>query len=171
MIGDGARMLVRRALPPDASVDEVLSSFQRAYAATPCVHTRLLPGARELFALGVPLAVVTNKPRSVALLVLERLGIADAFGTVWAGGDGPLKPAPDGFRRAAADLGVAPSRAWAVGDGPQDVLAGRAAGCFTIAVPGIAEARVLADAKPDLLVPSLVEVARLVRQARVTSGA
>ncbi|MBX3223995.1 MAG: HAD hydrolase-like protein [Labilithrix sp.] len=199
MIGDGARTLVARALAHDelagggsgsggralaptagasaasvgaegdALLDEVAALFVRSYAERPVVHTALLPGAREALALGLPAALVTNKPRAVSVLVLEALGVASAFGAVFAGGDGPLKPSPDGVRAAAAALGVPIEGAWMIGDGPQDILAGRAAGCFTIAVPGIADrARVLA-ADPHLVVASLHDVARLAR-ASLTSA-
>ncbi|MBX3230123.1 MAG: HAD hydrolase-like protein [Labilithrix sp.] len=167
LVGDGARVLVERALAargrgPD---DAVLAAFQEAYLAAPCVHTTLLPGAKEALALGLPCALVTNKPRAVTELVLERLGVRDAFREVWAGGDGPLKPAPDGVLSVAARLGVSVHDAWMIGDGPQDVLAGKAAGAFTVGVRGgiAGDARLLAAA-PDLVVASLLELAAHARR-------
>lgn len=169
MIGDGARALIARALGPDAAdaalLERTLSCFQQAYADRPCVHTTLMPGAGKALAIEVLRAVVTNKPRAITQLVLESLGIASAFGALYAGGDGPLKPAPDGVLTAAKALGVPVSQAWLVGDGPQDVLAGRAAGCFTVAVPGIAQrSRVLA-AQPHVVLGSLEELPALVERA------
>lgn len=169
MIGDGARALVTRALGPDAAdvelLERTLSCFHEAYADRPCVHTALMAGAREALAIELPRAVVTNKPRAITQLVLESLGIASAFGALYAGGDGPLKPAPDGVLTAAKALGVPVAQVWVVGDGPQDVLAGRAAGCFTVAVPGIAErSRVLA-ARPDVVLASLEQLPALVERA------
>ena len=168
MIGDGARVLVGRALAAtrgavsDSDIDRATAAFERRYIAAPCVHTTLMPGARAALSLGVPCALVTNKPRAVAALVVEALGIAPALAAVFAGGDGPLKPAPDGILTVAAALGVAASRAWMIGDGHQDVLAGRAAGAFTVAVPGIAaRERVLATG-PDVVLGSLEELAALV---------
>lgn len=158
LVGDGARLLVNRALAvrgrdPD---EAVYDAFQRAYVERPCVHTTLLPGAREALALGIPCALVTNKPRAVAMLVVEHLGIAGAFQATWAGGDGPLKPAPDGVIATAERLGISVQDAWMIGDGPQDILAGKAAGAFTVGVRGgIAEDARLREAKPDLLVESL----------------
>lgn len=177
MIGDGARILVARALAhgsldpavPEALLEEVSALFLLRYAARPVVDTALLPGAREALALGLPAAVVTNKPRAITLLVLEELGIAGSFGVVVAGGDAPLKPSPRGVEAALAALGVPAASAWMIGDGPQDVLAGRAAGCFTIAVPGIAARERVLAAAPHLVVASLDDVARLAR-ASVTSA-
>ena len=173
LIGDGARLLVERALrvtdggePSTADVDITLACFAERYAERPVVHTTLLPGAREALLLGFPTALVTNKPRAISLLVLERLGIVGAFSAVFAGGDGPLKPSPAGVRTVVERLGVSLTDAWMIGDGPQDVLAGRAARCITVAVPGIAErARVLA-AGPDVTVESLLDVARLAERFR-----
>jgi phosphoglycolate phosphatase len=169
MIGDGARALVARAFgyaEDDRRVDERLAAFKARYADRPSVHTTLLPGAVDALRLGIPCALVTNKPRAITLLVLEALGIEAPIRAIWAGDDGPLKPDPTGVRAVLATLGVAPADAWMIGDGPQDILAGKAAGCYTIAVPGIADReRVLATA-PDLVAESLADVTRLVTADR-----
>jgi len=171
MIGDGARALIARALEPssEAFVDDVLATFRAYYLEHPCVHSVLLPGAREVLeeahADALPCALVTNKPRDVTLALLDALGIAGAFAVVWGGGDGPLKPAPDSVLATITRLGVAAPDAWMIGDGPQDIGAGRAAGCFTVAVPGIAERERLLASGPDLVCESLddlrVELRRL----------
>jgi phosphoglycolate phosphatase len=158
-IGDGARALVARALGRARSdVDGPLALFQRRYRERPCVETRLMPGAlAALDALaGARLALVTNKPRDVTRLVLDGLGLAPRFAAVYAGGDGPLKPDPAAIRAVLG--GVPPAEAWVIGDGPQDVEAGRAAGCFTVGVlGGYADARLAASA-PDVLLGSLAEL-------------
>jgi phosphoglycolate phosphatase len=157
MIGDGARALVARAFGEVHDLDALVARFSEAYTAKPCVHTTLLEGAREILSVRLPRAIITNKPRGLTLLVLEALGItADAL---YAGGDGPLKPAPDGISALCNKLGVKAGETWMIGDGPQDVLAGHAAGTFTVAVLGgiAAHERVLA-AKPDLVVSSLSEL-------------
>lgn len=165
MIGDGARVLVTRALGADISpLEPALAHFHAVYAEQPCAHTTLLPGAREALAIDLPHAVVTNKPRAITLLVLAKLGVD--VPVVYAGGDGPLKPAPDGVESAARQLGVDVKAAWLVGDGPQDVRAGKAAGCVTIAVPGIAERAHVLAAGPDHVVTSLLDIAPLVAAAQ-----
>ena len=169
MIGDGARLLIARALaasevPGGAplTLEDVAASFHGYYVAHPCVHTTLLPGAREIVAEaardGLPCALVTNKPREVTLALLEALGLSTTFAFIWAGGDGPLKPAPDGVRASAEALGVPPDTAWMVGDGPQDVGAGKAAGCITVGIPGIAEHERLVASAPDMIFASLAEL-------------
>jgi phosphoglycolate phosphatase len=164
MIGDGARKLVERGLAahgrePD---DRVIAAFHESYLANPCVHTTLLPGAIDALKLGLPCAMVTNKPRDVAILVLEALGLMTLISETWAGGDGPLKPAPDGIVTVCSRLDVSVQNAWMIGDGPQDVEAGKRAGAFTVAVPGIADAEPLRAAQPNVLIQSLLELPALI---------
>ena len=177
MVGDGARALIVRALsvsdgspPGDELLEEVLASWRVHYLAHPCVHTTLLPGAREVLdqakACAIPCALITNKPREISLLLLEALGVAPAFAAVWGGGDGPLKPAPDALFAIAKTLGVSPAESWMIGDGPQDIGAGRAAGAFTVGVPGIGDHAQLRASAPDALFDSLHDVAA----ALITAG-
>lgn len=165
MVGDGARALVARALgvaEGDPSVDAALATFMAEYLARPCVHTVLLPGVRDVLqeaaARKLPCAVITNKPRDVTLHVLEDLAIGRFFRAIWAGGDGPLKPSPAGVVELLARLSVRPRDAWMIGDGPQDIGAGKAAGCFTVGVPGIAERDRLLASAPDLVCETLIEL-------------
>jgi phosphoglycolate phosphatase len=52
-----------------------------------------------------------------------------------------------------------------VGDGPQDVLAGRAAGAFTIGVRGGIQAfERLAASEPDAIIDTLAELPRVISQ-------
>lgn len=159
MIGDGVRVLVTRALAAagsDEDADAVVDTLKEQYAEHPCVRTKLLDGAREIFACGLPCAIITNKPRGVTERLLAALGLApDAL---WAA-DGPLKPAPDSVLAVCRQLDVDPRGTWMIGDGPQDVGAGRAAGAFTVGVLGnIADHGAVRAAKPDLVVGSLREV-------------
>ena len=146
-----------------------LATFRASYLAHPAEHTVLLPGVHEVLeaarALDLPCAVVTNKPHDVTLLVLEALGISLFFREIWGGGDGPLKPSPAGVLDIVARLGVSSSRAWMIGDGPQDVAAGKAAGCFTIGIPGIAERERLIGSAPDLVCETLIELVDVLARA------
>lgn len=166
MVGDGSRKLVARAFGKDESeVDAELESFRVYYMDHPADFTTVLPGARESLALGLPCGIITNKPKDITLLVLEKLGLPS--GAVWGAGDGPLKPDPAGIRAICRRLGVPPEESWMIGDGPQDILAGRAAGCFTVAVPGIARDSHLVETKPDLILRSLAELVGHVTARRV----
>lgn len=140
-VGDGARLLVARAFElaaSDPALDAPLATFRAYYEAHPADTTTLLPGARD---------------------VLDALDLRARVDALAAGGDGPLKPHPFTVRSVLEAVGVEPGRAWMVGDGPQDVRAGRAAGAFTIALRGgFAEPSKLAASKPDAFVDALAEL-------------
>ncbi len=142
-VGDGARTLLRRALAElgDAVDDALLDRAFAAYAAhhmEQCTtRTAAYPGVREhLDALrrrGHPLAVVTNKPERFAVPVVRHLGLADLLPVVVGGDTLPVKkPDPAPLRHALDRLGAAADGATMVGDGVQDLRAGKALGARTI---------------------------------------
>jgi phosphoglycolate phosphatase len=158
-VGDGARNLLARAFREEARseiVEDALAAFVEFYAAHPIDGTTWLPGARAALARAGRAGLVTNKARPITVAILRALEVTSSFGAVVAGGDGPLKPDPAPVRSALRALGVAPETAWVVGDGVQDVLAGKAAGCRTAAVLGgfTSEERLRAAA-PDVVLASL----------------
>ncbi len=88
----------------------------------------------RLMAMGLSIAVVTNKLRALAEPVIERAGWSGRVAVLVAGDDAARpKPAPDPVERACRLLGVATGDAVMVGDDRRDVEAGRAAGCRTVA--------------------------------------
>ena len=97
---------------------------------------RPLPGAREL-AEAVPadrFAVVTSGTRALAVARLRAAGIAVPEVLVTAEQVENGKPDPEGYLRAAAQLGVEPEHSVVLEDAPAGVAAGLAAGMTVIAV-------------------------------------
>ena len=175
MVGDGARALVMRAFgfaADDPRLDAALATYNAVYLASSHAQTALLPGVRDVLDVcaeaELPCGIVTNKQRDVTLAVLAALEIVPFFPAIHAGDDGALKPDPGGVLDVAARLGVAAGDAWMIGDGPQDIAAGKAAGCFTVGVPGIAERQRLVASAPDLLCESMVELAAVLRRVLAT---
>lgn len=172
-VGDGARALLARAFdvaPEATELESALERFTAYYAEHAVEHTTLMPGAREaLVALSdLPLALVTNKPRALTLRILEALELSAFFTIVVAGGDGPLKPDPAPILAASAALRAKPADTWVVGDGTQDIAAGRAAGCLTVAIlGGFHDEAPLRDVAPDVILRSLDQLAPLVRASGV----
>jgi HAD superfamily hydrolase (TIGR01509 family) len=100
----------------------------------------VLPGTIELVgevaAAGLPYALVTSSEPEIVTAVLSRLDVE--FPVTVCGGDvSAAKPDPEGYRLAAAKLGVDPPCCIAVEDSPNGVAAAEAAGYLTLAVPGV----------------------------------
>jgi phosphoglycolate phosphatase len=164
-VGDGARLLLARAaqLEPSApELDALLQSFLDYYAEHPTDHTLLLPGVYE--ALGelkhLPLALCTNKPRSITDAVLANLRLPISFQVVVGGGDLPkTKPDPLPLLHIAERLGLTPSELVMVGDGAQDIGCAKAAGAHSVGVEGGMQGReLMLQAGPDVVLHSLAEL-------------
>ena len=119
--------------------EDVKARFQELYLGTEgrpgfCADEALLCTVELLRGLSerIPLAVVTGRPREDADRFLGAHGIGGLFRTAVVMEDGPLKPDPASVRLALERLGV--SRAWMIGDTPDDVRAARAAGVVPLAV-------------------------------------
>jgi phosphoglycolate phosphatase len=170
-VGDGAPLLMARAARlevTDSKTAAMVADFLDYYAEHPIDHTTVMPGGLEaLDALReLPLGVCTNKPRRTSLAVLRGLGLAARFKGVVAGDDLPKrKPDPAMVVESARLLGVAVQAIVMVGDGPQDVISGRAAGAFTIGVRGGIQAHErLSASAPDLLIDTLAELPEALSQ-------
>ncbi len=132
----------------EASLSDATQAFEERYQGTPEApglrRTESLIGNRDLLvrlAERLPLAIVTGRPRIDAERFLVENSLADLFQVVIAREAGPLKPDPFPVREALRLLGV--SRAWMIGDTPDDLRAARAAGVVPIGIiaPGDAFAR------------------------------
>jgi phosphoglycolate phosphatase len=163
-VGDGARPLLARAArlePAAPELEQLLRTFLDYYAAHPTDHTLLLPGAHEalLELADLPLALCTNKPRSITDAVLANLRLPVKFAVVVAGGDLPkIKPDPLPLQHIAQVLSLTPAELVMVGDGPQDILCAKAAGARSVAVEGGMQARErLLATNPDVVLPTLAK--------------
>jgi phosphoglycolate phosphatase len=135
MVGEGAGVLVRRALAA-ASIDPetpgALDRFLAIYNPRLLEHTRPYDGMVDVLtwiASRTPMAVLTNKPARATGLMLDGLALRRYFGDV-IGGDTSWgrKPDPAGLLHLAEAAGVAPGRTLMVGDSPVDLETARRAG-------------------------------------------
>jgi phosphoglycolate phosphatase len=133
MVGEGAPMLVRRALRQSGvkpSAEEALARYLEIYDRRLMNHTVPYEGIVETLALCVrrgPLAVLTNKPLGPSIGILEALGLRGFFSRI-IGGDSEYgrKPDPAGLLSLQA---LAPgSQIVMIGDSPADWQAAEAAG-------------------------------------------
>jgi phosphoglycolate phosphatase len=152
----------------DPKTAQMVADFLDYYAEHPIDHTSVMPGALDaLDALNrYALGVCTNKPRRTSVAVLRGLGLEARFKGVVAGDDLPQrKPDPAMVHETARRLGIAVTEMVMVGDGPQDVLSGRAAGALTIGVRGGIQAfERLAASAPDLMIDTLAELPAAIEQ-------
>lgn len=141
MVGEGARVLVDRALraaalPHDAGA--MLPRFLEIYDTRLLNHTVAYDGMRDIVRHAhahARLAVLTNKPKRPSEQILEALGLREYFQDV-VGGDGPLprKPDPAGLQALMDLAGATPQSTLMVGDSTIDHQTARRAGarcCLT----------------------------------------
>jgi HAD superfamily hydrolase (TIGR01509 family) len=96
----------------------------------------VLPGARDLLAWTAahPRALVTGSSRVEVAQVLPLIGPEATFPVIVAAEDvARSKPAPDGYQRALAELGLAPAECLVIEDSVAGIAAGLAAGCVVVA--------------------------------------
>ena len=132
---------VMKALLPQASEafrQELLAHYKPYYALHAADRTRPFEGVPEMMRalrdMGLPLAIISNKPDAAVQPIARRFfdGLADlAVGEL----DGVRrKPCPDMLQNAADRLGVALSRCLYVGDTQVDIDTGINAGIDCVCV-------------------------------------
>jgi phosphoglycolate phosphatase/AHBA synthesis associated protein len=128
-----------------------------------------IPEALEPLSEALPLGVFTAADTSAAELLLGATGLREAIGPV-IGADrvARSKPAPDGVLAVCAMLGLPPTNAAYVGDGPADVPAARACGALAVAVAWGHQYRENRDA--DVTVRSPLELLDLFGVPRALCG-
>ena len=133
MVGNGALVLTRQALPAGTAEDEVqrvYREYRDYYRDHPCSVTVPYEGIPELLETleknGVRVAVVSNKPDPTAKAVARKF-FPDVL-TVGDDGIHPRKPAPDNVFRTLEQLGVAAEDALYVGDSEVDAATAKNAG-------------------------------------------
>jgi 2-phosphoglycolate phosphatase len=171
LVGDGARTLLARATGVDesaAEIDVLLDAYMAHYLAHPADLSTWMDGALEaldrLSALGLPIALCTNKARVITDALLASIRPTFGFRAIYGGGDGTeKKPSAGPLVALAATLAVAPSELVMIGDGPQDVLAARAADAWSIAIASGFQPRAsLVEARPDVVVSGLGDVTAVI---------
>jgi phosphoglycolate phosphatase len=176
-VGDGAPVLMRRALGPEASdaqVQQALEYFYSYYRDHMLDHTVPYPGVREsldrLRAAGVKMAVLTNKPVRFSQGIVEGLGLKDYFFRVYGGNSFPeKKPDPAGVEALMREAGAAREATLMIGDSAVDVRTARNAGILCCGVTYGFQPETLLAEPPDFLMDRMEQVADLVisrRQAR-----
>jgi phosphoglycolate phosphatase len=141
MAGAGARgmLLIAFGMGPDHPEYELLrEEFFVAYESRLTENTAAFAGVAELLAgivtRGLKWGVVTNKSVRFTLPLTQAMPLFSDAGAIVSGDTTPFtKPHPEPLFEAARRLSVAPQDCIYVGDDERDIVAGLAAGMFTVA--------------------------------------
>ena len=172
-VGDGAPVLMRRALGPaasDADVQRALEFFLAYYRDHMLDNTYLYPGVREaldgLLEGGAKMAVLTNKPVRISRAIIDGLGLSRHFFQVYGGNSfEQKKPDPVGIETLLTESGAARERTIMVGDSGVDVRTARNARVLACGVSyGFQPESFLRD-PPDILVDEMSELVEYVRKS------
>jgi phosphoglycolate phosphatase len=177
-IGDGAPMLVRRALgdPDDeAFLQQALLFFLNYYREHKLDSTYVYEGIAQSLeqianfnGMARKLAVLTNKPVRPARDILAGLGLASHFFPIYGGNSFETKkPDPLGVRTIMQEAGVSPEESVMVGDSEVDILTARNAVMWSIGVNYGFAPHSLERVHPDALVDTPAELGRALSVAGV----
>jgi phosphoglycolate phosphatase len=174
-IGDGAAMLIRRALTvpgempggvDEAFVDEAFLYFLAYYREHKLDFTSVYPGVMEsLEALkkrpdgtARQMAVLTNKPVGPAAAICDGLGLSRYFFRVY-GGDSfaAKKPDPLGLLTLMDEAGVRAEETLMIGDSDVDIRTARNAGVWALGCTFGLSPDTVEVAGPDVLVDHAAE--------------
>jgi len=166
-VGNGAPVLIRRAMGPEASDEEVkaaLEFFLDYYREHAVDRTELYPGVREsierLRRVGVPMAVLTNKPVRISRAILDHFGLLDTMLAVYGGNSFEhKKPHPIGVETLRAEACAALEETWMVGDSYVDVQTARNAGVSSCGVTYGFQPETFREFPPDITVDRLEDFA------------
>jgi len=147
-VGNGAQVLVKRALSGDAKTDEdldpalfskALDIFLTFYGQNLCIrtvtYTDVLQTLKTLKVQDYRLAIITNKPFDFIAPILEGLELGELF-EYFIGGDSltEKKPNPLPLLHICEKLGVTVEECIMVGDSKNDILAANTCGMQSIGV-------------------------------------
>ena len=147
-VGNGAQVLVKRALSGDAKTDEdldpalfskALDIFLTFYGQNLCIRTVTYPDVlqtlKTLKVQDYRLAIITNKPFDFIAPILEGLELGELF-EYFIGGDSltEKKPNPLPLLHICEKLGVTVEECIMVGDSKNDILAANTCGMQSIGV-------------------------------------
>lgn len=166
-VGDGAPMLVRRALgdPDDeAYVHSALEYFLSYYREHKLDHTYVYAGVLDTLEAirqrsGLKMAVLTNKPIVPSRAICEALGISGYMSQIYGGNSFPTKkPDPHGAQVLLKEIGISANEAVMIGDSQNDVLTANNAGMYSLGVTYGFSPESLKIHLPDVLVDHPLEL-------------
>lgn len=167
-VGNGARVLVRRALAGgiehaavgESETEQALELFNQAYADShglSSVYPGVTATLKWLKKQGVELALITNKPERFVAPLLDEMKLGRYFRWIIGGDTLPQqKPDPAALLYVMRLAGVEAQQALFVGDSRSDVLAARAASVPCVCLSyGYNHGRPIAEEEPAVVLDDL----------------
>lgn len=171
-IGDGAPMLVRRALgdPDDEKfVQQAVTFFLTYYREHKLDKTYAYAGVAEALKRlsehggdRVKMAVLSNKPVIPSRAICSGLGLGEYFVQIYGGNSFETKkPDPLGAFQLLKETGVKSNEAIIIGDSQNDVLTAQNAGMWSLGVTYGFSPESLEIHPPDVIVDTVEEMVQV----------
>jgi phosphoglycolate phosphatase len=165
-VGNGAPVLIRKAMGPDASdemVADALEYFVQYYHDHSLDNTRLYAGCQEVLNTakekGIACAILTNKPVRISRHILDGLGVSQFFFQVYGGNSFPTKkPDPQGLHSLVSEAGVSPSETMMIGDSSVDIMTARNAATRSVGLTYGLQPESLREVPPDILLDRMEDL-------------
>lgn len=172
MIGRPLREMFRRTQPQldQTDIDLLVAYYREAFAPVAATLSRPMPGLDAMLSHFRPrcaLGIATSRLSDGAEQILGHLGCLDAFSAIIGLQDvTQAKPHPEPVQKAVAALGATPAASVMIGDVPDDMRAGRAAGTGTVGIiSDLYDTATLRAAGADEVVTRLDQLIPLIRLA------
>ncbi|TVO34306.1 phosphoglycolate phosphatase [Vibrio algivorus] len=172
-VGNGADILIARALSQNIVVDDTLDAelvkqarvrfdefYHQGGHRLSHLYDNVKSTLQALHAAGFKMAIVTNKPSAFVPDILTQHGIADLFVDVIGGDDFPnKKPDPMALNWLLDKHQLTAKHMLMVGDSKNDVLAAKNAGCHSFALTyGYNHGEPISDSAPDFVADNIAEL-------------
>lgn len=165
-VGNGAPVLIRKAMGPDASeelVVEALDYFVRYYHDHSLDNTRLYPGCQEVLDAArekdIACAILTNKPVRISRHILDGLGVSQYFFQVYGGNSFPTKkPDPQGLHSLVSEARVQHGETLMIGDSSVDIMTARNAATRSVGLTYGLQPESLREVPPDILLDRMEDL-------------
>lgn len=166
--GDGKVMLIHRMLKyhnadTDENFKKVEEKYDREYEADPIFKTKAFDGLveelKKLKSRGIKLAILSNKPDNVTIMVAQKL-FGDLFDIVHGKRENiKTKPDPEGTVALMKELGVKSEECVFVGDTNVDIKTAKNVKMKSIGVLwGFRDEKELFDAGADYIIEKTEEI-------------
>ncbi len=165
-VGNGAPVLIRKAMGPDASeplIEEALDFFISHYNDHCLDTTRLYPGTLDTINAAreknIQLAVLTNKPVRISNVIVDGLGLNGVFFRVYGGNSfAQKKPDPIGIDTLRSESSTPADRTVMIGDSSVDINTARNAKVFSVGLTYGLQPESLIEVPPDLLLDRMEDL-------------